>query len=67
LIRYNFTRFRAGKEMAEGVAVHADSLEAATAKARAMLDNPAESIRFDDNQPCVPALNCAICRPRLVA
>jgi hypothetical protein len=61
--RYNFDRFRAGVGlMAEGIAVHADSLEEARAKAEPLIDNKrTDTIKFTDNQPCPAMVRCSIC------
>ncbi len=62
--RYNFQRIRKGKEMAEGVAVHAPDLEAAVIQAHRLMAvryPPDDHIRFVGNDPCVPAERCGIC------
>lgn len=59
--RYNFDRFHYGAPRAEGIAVHAESLEAATAKARTLRDDPDDTLRFTDNEPCAGALRCSVC------
>ncbi len=62
--RYNFQRVRNRMEMAEGVAVHAEDLEAAAIKAHRLMANhypPDDHIRFVGNEPCVPAERCGIC------
>ncbi len=63
--RYNFDRVRNGELMAQGVAVHAISLEEATDLAYALLRRQSREarteLRFADNEPCVAALKCPIC------
>ena len=59
--RYNFDRFRKGELMAEGVAVHANSMAEALVKANALLNGEDAELRFTDNEPCVAALKCQIC------
>lgn len=61
--RYNFDRVRDGAGlMAEGIAVHAESLDEAEAKAQRLIDNNlVDTIRFTDNRPCLPAERCPIC------
>lgn len=62
-MRYNYTRYRGTREMAEGIAVHASSKEEADTKADEMLRShysSADRLVFRDNNPCV--INCTICR-----
>lgn len=61
VVRYNFDRYRKGRLMAEGVAVHAGSVDEACAKAMALLYRKNEVLRFTDNAPCTPLERCSIC------
>jgi hypothetical protein len=45
--------------MAQGVAVHADSLEAATVQAEQLNADKTEVLVFRDNMPCVT--QCDVC------
>ena len=57
--RYNFLRTRDGALMAEGVAVHADSVGAAVLKAVATIFDKRESLIYSGKSKCIGP--CAIC------
>lgn len=59
--RYNFDRYRGKVLMAQGIAVHADSLDDATFKALSLRDRKTERIEFVDNKPCTKYEHCTIC------
>jgi hypothetical protein len=63
--RYNFDRFRRRVGlMAEGIAVHADSLDEARVKAERLIpDKQTDTITFTDNEPCPKMVRCSICHP----
>ena len=58
MMRYNFTRTRNGVLMAEGVAVHASSPEAAVRKAQTMIGK-GEYLLYAGRSTCVG--HCTIC------
>ncbi len=66
--RYNFDRLRyGGQVMAEGIAVHADTIKEATTMAEGLMRNDTEAIRFRDNRPCPAVLKCSYCMTPNVA
>lgn len=60
IYRFN-TLDQRGAKLAGGIAVHADTMEEAEAKARGMLEPGEASIEFRDNDPCHPARKCGVC------
>ncbi|WP_428673617.1 hypothetical protein [Reyranella sp.] len=66
LIPYTFDRYRNGRLMAEGITVHAHSTEEAEAIATERLRKylpHRDTIRFGDNDRCVPLTRCPYCYP----
>ena len=54
--RWNFARYRNGRKMAEGVAVHADDIGIATKLAIELNDDPAEKLVFVGSSEPKPSL-----------
>ena len=61
--RYNFDRYHDGVLKAEGVSVHATTLFDAEIRARGLLQDRRDVLRFTDNEPCCAAEKCEICSP----
>lgn len=59
--RYTFDRFVKRVKMAEGIAVHAENIGEAEIKAKLLMRNDTDEIKFRDNSPCVNYYNCKIC------
>jgi len=51
-MRWNFDRIRKGRLMAEGIAVHAKTLDEAMVMACALNGDPSERLIFRDNATC---------------
>lgn len=62
--RYNFDRYVYGRLMAEGVTVHADTLEEAQGRAPRFASRPFTHLHFTDNAPCARATRCPYCHPQ---
>ncbi|MGZ8887983.1 MAG: hypothetical protein ACXW1D_00325 [Halobacteriota archaeon] len=58
---YRFDRINKGRVMAEGIGVHAATMEEAEGKARKMMYDDDESIKFRSNDLCHKTRRCAVC------